>query len=276
MDITGKEGSIMKRFAVLGVLLAGSGTMLPRLAAHEPTWAPRGGSPAKTASARSVHEPEFLEPPLPEPVNLNERISSQRPCQSDGLCDTWSPGRRVANHWRTVTKPHLQYTHWGYADQFEVRPFGTYMRGAVNTQIANGLTAQSALYRYDFLDEAGDPTDELSPRGAEQLEKMLHFLSFGECVVTIEPSGEGRELDEARRANVLAQFHQLGLALGDNRVIVARPLARGLHSDEAAHLQYNAIQNFGSGATSGSAINPASGPGTGVGAAPSTIAPVMP
>ena len=66
------------------------------------------------------------------------------------------------------------------------------MRGALNTQISNGVVAQIALYRFDFLDAQGEPADRLSERGRLQLEKTIGLMQMCDAPLIIEQNGTDR------------------------------------------------------------------------------------
>jgi len=216
---------------------------------------------------------ETIVPPLPSDAASTPPVVSLQPT---AICREDCYRTRIGRRWNTVTKPHLQYSCWGYADLFIDRPFGTYMRGAVNTQVANGLVAQLALYQYDFLNEDGEPDTRLSRRGRFQLERMLHLLPFAQCPIVIEATADSK-LNEIRRASVLADLKSLGFAIPDQSVVVGRPRARGMDAIEAIKDYGMMIQSTGIGYGAGDpqAISPAegSGLGAGIGVLPTPISP---
>jgi hypothetical protein len=134
-------------------------------------------------------------------------------------------------------KPCLQASHWGYADLFQPRPFGSYARFAAGSQIENGLSAQLVLYRMDFVARDGLPTAELNPSGRARLEKVLGLVMTGACPLVIELDERNPELNAARRAHVVGQLQQFVAGFPEERVVVGRPAARGLAAEEAVAIQ---------------------------------------
>ena len=146
------------------------------------------------------------------------------------------PGMGPCNRWHNVFVPRKTAWYWGYSEEFCERPFGTYARAALNTQVVNGLAAQIVLYRFDFRDPAATSTEraaKLNFRGHERLIKIVEKLKYVVAPLTIEMSGD-KELDEMRRQYVIDFLQDdLEFPLPEESVVIGRPTARGLDGEEA-------------------------------------------
>lgn len=132
-----------------------------------------------------------------------------------------------------------QYKWWGYPEEFEEIPFGTFTNMQLTRQMETGEAARLVLYHYDFVqDENG-----LTPRGKYQLAKMISMLSRCECSLVIQQTADEPELDEARRVAVLTELAQRGLSLSADRVIIGVPSVKGLQGIEAQSVNRNFQQN---------------------------------
>jgi len=178
-------------------------------------------------------------------------------CQSHYLLQRRACGNtiffRPDGYWNTVAKPKLQYSHWGYCDQFCERPHGVAFQGHFQRQIVNGLNQQMLLYEYDFLDV---DADELNPRGRYQLEKIAQRYHHGLGPISIASAELNPQLDAARRQAVARELNRMGLAVGPDQVFVRRQPQSTLNAAESLSIQRNreqGVQLRGVGGLSGAA-----------------------
>jgi len=189
---------------------------------------------------------ETIFPAPPPPVLIDGATPAPvLEAPAEGVCcdcqcqPVHGPVRRLYhNH----LKPCLQQSHWGYADLFQPRPFGSYARFAAGSQIENGLSAQLVLYRMDFVTAEGLPGAELNPSGRARLERVLGLVMTGPCPLVIELDERHPELNAARRASVVGQLQQVVAGFPEERVVVGRPAARGLSAEEAVAIQQNVLE----------------------------------
>lgn len=162
-------------------------------------------------------------------------------CQPAPCNQCYSQGEktsRLREYFRCKKLKH-QYKWWGYPEEFEEVPFGTFTNMQLTRQMETGEAARLVLYHYDFVqDENG-----LTPRGKYQLAKMISMLSRCECSLVIQQANDDPELDEARRVAVLTELAQRGLPLAADRVIVGVPSVKGLQGIEAQSVNRNFQQN---------------------------------
>lgn len=131
------------------------------------------------------------------------------------------------------------------------RPFGTYVRDAMNQQISNGLADQMVLYHYDFRD--GEHGTELSLRGKYQLTKFANRMFRCGFPIVIQETPANPALADARRQNVIDELKSLDpeFNLADSSVLVGRPRVPGLRGIEAQIIDDNNLQQIQSGGTIG-------------------------
>jgi hypothetical protein len=177
----------------------------------------------------------MVEPPPLPPVNGMSVTDANCPTIAPPPCPSGPLGRWY--HYRA--KPVLQESHWGYPEQFCIRPFGTYMRTAVVNQVQNGIAAQLALYHTDFVTPDGLPGVELNAKGRLRLEKLSELMPMSLCPLVIEMNEQDPTLNAARRAHVAALLQQSFAEFPDERVVVGRPVARGLAAPEAVFIHNN-------------------------------------
>ena len=174
-------------------------------------------------------------------------------------------------------KSHLQYSHWGYAEQFYPRPFGTFVRSAVDAQVSNGLAAQLTLYRYDFVDPSGRVSTTLNPHGRIRLVRMAGILSSCPYPLNIEYDQDHPQVNEGRRQHVLAQLQQMIGSVANEQVIVRIPAVRGRDADEGLLLYQSLLRQVEqgdapktSGSIQGRFLGAGAGSGTGSSSAGAT------
>lgn len=117
----------------------------------------------------------------------------------------------------------------GYPEEFAPKPLGASVYTNNRIQVANGEAAQMVFYDYDFV--VGK--SELNLQGHDRLSQIMQRLpvTFFPVIVERTPSTPG--LDEARRLAILSQFASSAFPIPSERVVVGRPIARGLSGAEA-------------------------------------------
>lgn len=155
-------------------------------------------------------------------------------------------------------------THWGYPENFVEPPLGVYPRSHARAQIAKGLSAQLALYNYDFHPMDAVPgTRGLHPArlntyGHKSVAKIARLMRLGAAPpVVVEPSGN-EQIDAGRRFEVLSALTAaMGTDAPNDWVVVGEPAASGLAGVEAAILYQNLILQTAAGGAGfgGSGLN---------------------
>lgn len=210
------------------------------------------GEPTPARQLRYVRQEEDI--PLPPPPVV---IEGQGPLQAASApevldcdcCEEMQTGGAKHPRWQR-TKSCLQYSHWGYADQFYARPFGTYVRSAVGAHASNGIAAQLTLYRYDFVDVTGIVSTKLNSHGRIRLVRMAGTLSSCPYPLNIEYDQDHPQANEARRQHVLAQLKLIMGDVADEQVVVRIPAVRGRDAEEGLLLYQNLLQQVQQGPTS--------------------------
>ena len=141
-------------------------------------------------------------------------------------------------------KSRLQYSHWGYADQFYPRPFGTFVRSAVDAQVSNGIAAQLTLYRYDFVDISGEVSTTLNSYGRIRLMRMASILNTCPYPLVIEYDQDHPQVNEGRRKHVLTQLQQINGSVADEQVVVRIPAVRGRDAQEGLLLYQGLLRQI--------------------------------
>jgi hypothetical protein len=109
--------------------------------------------------------------------------------------------------WQNGLKPCLQYSHWGYCDQFEEIPLGARLRAHQNAQVCSGWAARLWLYQYDFCD--GGTT--LNAAGHRRLTELAgNYPVWSHHVLVIEATPGNPRLDEERRVQVARLLEAAG------------------------------------------------------------------
>lgn len=210
------------------------------------------GEPTPARQLRSIREEEDIPLPPPEVVieGLGPLHAASAPAPLDcECCEEMQASSTKHPRWQR-TKSCLQYSHWGYADQFQVRPFGTYVRSAVGAQISNGIAAQLTLYRYDFVDVTGIVSTKLNSHGRIRLVRMAGMLSSCPYPLNIEYDPDHPLANEARRQHVLAQLKQIMGDVADEQVVVRIPAVRGRDAEEGLLIHQNLLQQVEQGPSS--------------------------
>lgn len=156
--------------------------------------------------------------------------------------------------WLRSCYERYKRTLLGDPDLFCERPHGTYVKGALHSQIAVGTAQQMVLYHYDFHDgRDGDPIASLKPRGRRELVKLARLMMATGMPIVIEASDDNPQLDEMRRQQVLETLRGLGNEVSQQSVVVAHPELPGWNGLEAELLflgRFNQTRLF-SGAIGG-------------------------
>ena len=193
-----------------------------------------------------------IEGPEPDTV-YDSGARSQCNCQdcrsgTSGACGCGYGCGCVKKWWLTKAKPCLQESHWGYADQFEVRPFGSYAVAHFDKQIVNGAVARLALYHYDFGDVTLRDPSILNSRGRKRLGELAGMMVQNNLHPLIIQSSPGKpELDMARLAYVLDLTSGLECPIPAEWVVVGEPIPPPLSGEEATIVQENMLRQTQSG-----------------------------
>jgi len=187
---------------------------------------PAGNSPLPApVPATSLHSPTTLlpltttGPGSPAPV-LTVTTAGDTVCD----CDSCRGGRLRA--WQARRKAHCQEHICGYPHEYLRPPLGQSVQATLEAQKRAGRAARLALYEFDFI----PGSEELRPRGLQQLARIAQWIPSTPGEVLIEPSAHGPELDEARRARVWQLLSGTPGGVPPEGVRVARPSVSGLDS----------------------------------------------
>ncbi len=142
------------------------------------------------------------------------------------------PHKSLSWKWR-----RLQGKIWGYPEEFEPRPLGAAMYEAGKIMTANAAEAGLILHRFDFI----EGSTELSPRGSDQLAKLVAQLAVSPFPLIVERTPEDPRLAESRRYAVLAMLARGPYPVPSDRVLVGVPKAHGLSGTDAQVIAGNAL-----------------------------------
>jgi hypothetical protein len=134
----------------------------------------------------------------------------------------------------------LQGKALGYPEDFVPRPLGASVYDHGRTMVANGEAARLTLFDYDFF----PGTNQLKPRGLDQLAKHAGRLAEGPHPLVIEPTPNNPRLAESRRLAVLQTTASWPFPIAPDRVLVAgpgTPRPTGLTGIEAQIIGANAM-----------------------------------
>ncbi len=207
-------------------------------------------------------------PALPEMPEMPEMIAGRPvvPVASQPSGGRWFA--RAHQYWTGRVKPSLQYSHWGYLEQFEEPPFGASVRVCQQAQVCNGLASRMVLYHTDFCENGAS----LSPHGYRRLRDIANTLPPHWChVLRIEPAtGPMRPdlppdqevlrratLNQERRAHVQQVLNSWGIAAQVEIGGPDRPWMRGeealIHHGKYLHYLQSGLLGGGGGGGSGAA-----------------------
>jgi len=206
------------------------------------------------ATAAAAESPAPLSSPVEDALpipDVNDRIdtvsegdSSSIDCDEDcaACCCTPGPLGPLGRWWHYRAKPRLQASHWGYAENFHERPFGTVVREHLQAQVFNGLADQMVLYQYDFSDGPAPAVSQLNPRGRERLRELARMSNEMGLPITIERARNNVVVDHAHRRAVLRELDRQGIRLSPEMVVVAKPRAFGIGGEDAEIMFSNLLE----------------------------------
>ena len=163
--------------------------------------------------------------------------------------------------WREQHRAKWRDKMWGYPSEFQRPPLGAAVQYYREQQKLNGRLARMALYEYDFI--AG--TAEIKPRGREHLARISEWLPQTPGEISIEPTREGVELDEARRQAVYQELATLPCGVALVNIRTARRRHPGLDPDSGVLIFQNRLQQTRSRGISGSSGDASFGAGMNAG-----------
>lgn len=182
---------------------------------------PTTDSGSALPSPLSVYSPaETLPATVPTGPVLTVTAGGDTVCD----CDRCRAGRLRA--WQARRKAHCQEHLCGYPHEYLRPALGQAMQATLEAQKRAGRAARLALYEFDFV----PGSDELRPRGLQQLARIAQWIPSTPGEVLIEPSAYGAEVDEARRARVWQLLSGTPGGVPPEGVRVARPTVTGLDS----------------------------------------------
>ena len=129
---------------------------------------------------------------------------------------------------RRRCKRRLQEAALGFPEEFERAPLGASLYAAMKVQVGNGEAARLVVLDVDFAPGGV----RLTARGAERLAEAGATLPRSFEPIVVERTADA-DLDERRRAAVVVALAGGPLPIPDGRVVVGRPIARGLRGEEA-------------------------------------------
>jgi hypothetical protein len=194
--------------------------------------APRSLTPIVFQDAEAlgpISAPSFAEA-VPQPEAEKGYCSSCN-CHG-GACGC---GRGIRGR---IRQHHMYY--FGYDPEAWVRPFGAATLDHLEKQVANGVAARMTLYSYDFA-MGGKDQAKLNPAGWQQLTKIANLAGRSDFPIVIESTGNKVD-EQLKRQAVLDALRAMGSDIAIDRVVVARPTARGLSGEEAIIVYNNLIQ----------------------------------
>jgi len=240
------------------VLLASLGpAALPGWAQDHLPPTPRGDTPAILSESDGLSEPAGS-------VMLPAHAPLENP-----ICDTeCEPHQTRFQQWKEQHRAKWRDKMWGYPEEFVRPPLGASVQNFRDQQKLNGRLARMALYEYDFI----PGTAELKPRGRDHLARIAEWIPQTPGEISIEPTREGTELDEARRQAVFQELATLPCGLAMVNIRTARRRHPGLDAPSGLLINQNRMQQTrvrgvnsagASGAAStGGTAGAASGPGS--------------
>lgn len=164
-------------------------------------------------------------PPLPPPVPGEAPVIIAPPAPIVPTPHHHGPIARTAHHIGFTLKDKLI----GYPDQFPQPPLGYYVRQNNGAQVARAEQHSFTLYRSDFW--AG--TDQLTPRGAARVNRMLAKLDCWNGPLLVEVDPDRPELAQMRRESLVANLQRSGFPFDPARLVVGPSPYLGLRGDIA-------------------------------------------
>ena len=145
---------------------------------------------------------------------------------------------------RSTVWRRLQGKFLGYPEEFVPRPLGAAMYDHALAMTANGAAARLTLYNFDFV----QGSSELSPRGAEQLARLVPQLLSSPYPLIVERTPADPRLAASRRELVATRLAQGPCPIPPDRVLVGVPIATGMTGVDAQIVAGNAlgrVQQYG-------------------------------
>ena len=147
--------------------------------------------------------------------------------------------KRCSAAWR-----RLQGRFYGYPEEFTPRPLGAALYDHNLAMTANAAAARLTLYQFDFV----QGSDQLSPRGVEQLARLVPQLLASPFPLIVERTPADPALAARRREAVALRLAQGPCPIPPDRVLVGAPIANGLSGVDAQVIAGNAlgrVQQYG-------------------------------
>jgi hypothetical protein len=171
-------------------------------------------------------------------------------------CSTPPASRsRIGNWWQSQIKSCLQYSHWGYPEEFQEIPFGARFRAHQQAQICSGWSARLWLHRYDFCDDGAI----LNAAGHKRLTELAaEFPVWSHHVLVIESTPGKPQLDAARREHVAKLLEAAGVPA---QVAIGVPTISAPFGDETRVWNTRLMDQIRSGGGQAGGASAASGAG---------------
>jgi hypothetical protein len=219
-----------------------------------PLWAQDLIPPAPIAEA-----PMTLAEPIPDAEPARAMVgTTAEPLvpqyQVDPECET-RPTR--FQQWREQHRAKWRDKMWGYPSEFQRPPVGASVQYFRDQQKLNGRLSRMALYEYDFI----PGTAEIKPRGREHLARISEWIPQTPGEISIEPTREGAELDEARRQAVYQELASLPCGVALVNIRTARRRHPGLDPDSGQLIFQNRMQQTKMRGVSGMGVGASLGAG---------------
>ena len=194
--------------------------------------------------------PEFASPPEVRPTPVVTQVPPEgfRPTWFREADDPVAVARRGPKHVdhkrRSTVWRRLQGRLYGYPEEFVPRPLGASLYDHGLAMTANAAAARLTLYNFDF----NPGSAELSPRGVEQLGRLVPQMLASPFPLLIERTPDNPTLAARRREAVAVRLAQGPCPLPPDRVVVGVPIATGLSGIDAQIIAANAfarVQQYG-------------------------------
>jgi hypothetical protein len=237
--------SLIRRWRWGASFILGLGTAASSSAQDLPSASLPGSEPPVAPASPVVQALTVVRPyPPVMPVPPGGVGPIWAPAPIDPIALERSQAGHVEHKARSWRWRRTQGKFWGYPEEYEPRPLGASVYEHGKIMAANGVAARLVLYNYDFI----DGTNELNPRGLDQLAKFSAQLAVSPFPLLVERTPSNPVLAESRRYAVLAVMARGPCPLPSDRVLVGVPTPRGMSGIDAHIIGSNALtrtQNFG-------------------------------
>jgi hypothetical protein len=233
-------------------------------------WAQEGLPPAPLGETPPVvTQPSGLSEPAGSAM-----VPAQPALESSVYDPECEPRTSRYQQWKEQHRAKWRDKMWGYPEEFVRPPVGAVVQHYRDQQKLNGRLTRMALYEYDFV----PGTAELKPRGRDHLARIAEWIPQTPGDISIEPSREGTELDEARRQAVFEELATLPCGIALVNIRTARRRHPGLDAPTGLlinqnRLQQTRVRGINSAGASGSSMSDTSGGGSGATAGPGATLP---